>query len=125
MAQIGVFGSGTVGVAVGKGLQEMGNEVMFYDIERSRVRLLRRTGINITTHVELVILNLDFLFICVPTPNKNGTADLSAVMETVTSICNNLRRTKCYKVLVIKSTVVPISTENHRTHCREDYWSRF
>ena len=111
MARIVIVGSGVVGLAIGEGFEEMGNRVMFYDKEESRVQKLLNLGMNATMDLDLVVPKSDFSFICVPTPNKNGSIDLSAVKEAVASISIRLRRTKKYHLLVIKSTVVPTSTE--------------
>jgi len=111
MARIAIFGSGIVGESIGKGMKELGNSVVFYDIDRSRVHDLITAGINATSNLDSVIPKSDFSFICVPTPNRNMSIDLTHVKEAVASITGRLRRATKYHVLVIKSTVTPSSTE--------------
>lgn len=111
MAKVGIFGSGTVGLANGAGFKELGNDVLFYDIDRSRVRNLLNKGFNATSDLSQVVLRSDFSFVCVPTPNIDGSIDLTAVRKVVTGIANSLLGKHAYHVLVIKSTVVPTSTE--------------
>jgi UDPglucose 6-dehydrogenase len=106
-----IVGSGVVGLAIGAGLEEIGNRVVFYDREKSKVQELLNSGMNATMDLELAVPKSDFSFICVPTPNKNGSIDLSYVKEAVANVSINLRRSKKYHVIVIKSTIIPTSTE--------------
>jgi nucleotide sugar dehydrogenase len=64
-----------------------------------------------TADLDLVVSSSNFLFICVPTPNKNGSIDLTYVKDIVASATDRMRETAKYRVLVVKSTVTPTSTE--------------
>ncbi len=105
--KISILGSGFVGQAVGEGFMELGNEVIFYDITEKELP-------NFTTNLENVITNSDVCFICVPTPqDEEGRIDLNIIREVSEDIGKVLwkKRFEKYSVIVIKSTVVPGTTE--------------
>ncbi len=55
--------------------------------------------------------NSDISFLCVPTPTKNAKIDLSYVKAAAEGIGKILRYKDSYHVIVVKSTVVPTTTE--------------
>jgi len=99
-----IIGSGFVGMAVGKGLISLGNYVIFYDIEDKNLH-------NFTKDISYAIENSDISFICVPTPTAEGEIDLSCVKDAAENIGKALSEKSDYHVVVIKSTVVPRTTE--------------
>lgn len=112
MARISVIGSGVVGTAVGKGFKKLGNDVIFYDIEKNRVDQLRSKGFDATTDMEYAVKNSDITFVSVPTPTVDGKIDLSHVLSATKALALTLKTKDQYHVVVIKSTVVPTTTEN-------------
>ncbi len=55
----------------------------------------------------------DVVFICVGTPsNDDGSIDLSQVEECSIQIAERLKNSSKYKIIVVKSTVVPKTTKN-------------
>jgi UDPglucose 6-dehydrogenase len=102
--KISVIGSGWVGKAIGKGFAKLGYEVIFYDIVDKKLP-------NFTTDINYAIQNSDISFICVPTPTINEEIDLSYVKEASKNIGKALTSKKSYHVVVVKSTVVPSTTE--------------
>ena len=106
MAKISIIGSGFVGERVGRGLISLGHDVIFYDIVDKNLP-------NFTKDIDYAVENSDVSFICVPTPtSKNGEIDLSYIKEAAKNIGNALASRQDYHVVVIKSTVVPTTTEN-------------
>ena len=106
MKKISIIGSGWVGTAIGKGLIELGNEVFFYDI-------VDKNHPNFTKDINHAIENSNVSFICVPTPTReNGEIDLSYIKEATKNIGKALANKAEYHVVVVKSTVVPETTEN-------------
>ena len=105
MKKITVIGSGWVGIAIGKGFIEFGNEVIFYDVVDKDLP-------NFTKDINYAIENSDISFVCVPTPtSESGEIDLSYIKEATKSIGLALLKKDRYHLVVIKSTVVPGTTE--------------
>ena len=104
--KISIIGSGFVGTAIGKGLIELNNEVIFYDVVDKNLQ-------NFTKDINHAIENSVISFISVPTPtNENGEIDLSYIKEATKNIGMALSKKDDYHLVVVKSTVVPGSTEN-------------
>ncbi len=93
--KIGIVGVGMVGGALLKYLEKKNDiEILVYDKGQNKGSM---EDVN----------KADIVFVCVPTPykEKEGGFDLSYVKET----CKNLKKGK---VIIIKSTVLPQTTEN-------------
>ena len=104
--KVSIVGSGWVGTAIGKGLAKMGNYVIFHDIVDKELP-------NFTKNIEEAVKNSDISFICVPTPTKeDGEIDLSYVENASESIGNALAEKQNYHLVVVKSTVIPGTTES-------------
>jgi UDPglucose 6-dehydrogenase len=110
MARISILGSGVVGTIVGKGFEELGNEVIFYDVDEERVRELN-LRFNATTELSYAVRESDISFLCVPTPTKDGKIDLSFVKSITRDLARCFADKGDYHVVVVKSTVVPTTTE--------------
>ena len=98
--KIGIIGNGFVGSAIMHGFVLHADDIMIYDKDPKR-----------STHSFEDVANLsDVIFICVPTPMfESGECDLTIV----NSVAEDLSKYDCMqeKVVVIKSTVVPGTTE--------------
>jgi UDPglucose 6-dehydrogenase len=124
---VAVIGTGYVGLVVGAGLAEMGNDVICADIDDSKIALLNAGEVPIyepglepmvarnvedgrlrfTTDVGHAVRESDIIFIAVGTPEgENGTADLQHVLSVATAIG---RAMNGRKVVITKSTV-PVGT---------------
>lgn len=112
MAKISIIGSGYIGSLIGKGLKEDGNSVIFYDINLDQINKLKSEGHEATSDIEHAVKNSDISFICVPTPTKHGQIDLSYIKSAIENLSKQLKNKKIYHLVVIKSTVVPTTTEN-------------
>jgi len=112
MAKISILGSGVVGTIVGKGFRELGNEVIFYDVNKHRVKKLQKIGLNAATDINYSVQNSEISFLCVPTPTKNKKIDLSYVKSATKSLALSLSEKSGYHVVAVKSTVLPTTTEN-------------
>lgn len=111
MARISILGSGVVGTIVGKGFEKLGNEIKFYDINEERVKELCNLGLDATTNLSYVVHGSDISFLCVPTPTKNRKIDLTHVRSVTENLARCLKEKHDYHVVVVKSTVVPPTTE--------------
>jgi UDPglucose 6-dehydrogenase len=91
--KIGIVGVGMVGGSLQKYLQSKNRSMLLYD-----------SGKNIGSMEE--VNGADVIFVCVPTPfnKETNSFDLSYVEET----CQNI---KGDKIIIIKSTVLPGTTE--------------
>ena len=129
--EISVIGCGYVGLVTGLGFAELGNSVIFVDSDEFKLKLInalkppiyepgleelmRRNGgrFYATNDYQEAISNSEISFICVGTPSKeDGSIDLSHVKASARQIGESLRNKDGYHVVVVKSTVLPGTTEN-------------
>jgi UDPglucose 6-dehydrogenase len=108
---ISILGSGMVGISVGKGFLKSGNRVLFYDIDRGKIDELKSLGFNASDNLENSVLNSQFSFICVPTPTVKGKIDLHYVESVAEKVAKTLEKKNDYHIVVVKSTVLPTTTE--------------
>ena len=127
MMKITVIGTGYVGLVTGACLAEVGNNVLCFDIDLAKIRILNEGGIPIhepgllemvkrnveagrlhfTSDVDLAVQHGNLQFIAVGTPSdEDGSADMKYVVAAARNI--GVRMTD-YKVVVNKSTV-PVGT---------------
>lgn len=111
MARISIIGSGVVGTIIGSGFKKLGNEVTFYDVSEKRVQELRDLGFEATVNLAQAIQKSEVSFICVPTPTKDGKIDLSYIKSATENLAKCLKEKSDYHIVVVKSTVVPTTTE--------------
>lgn len=101
MNTIGIIGYGFVGEATAKGFaSNNSNQVFWYDKFKESPNTL-----------EEVVTNSEFIFICLPTPmfRDYSGQDISIVEGVIEEIAPKLKGTE--KVLIIKSTVLPGTTQ--------------
>ena len=98
--KIGIIGNGFVGSAIMHGFILHVDDIMIYDKNPKR-----------STHwMKELVYNSNVIFICVPTPMfESGECDLSIVESVTKELSQYSSISK--KVVVIKSTVVPGTTE--------------
>lgn len=129
--RISIIGTGYVGTVTGACFAHRGNEVTCVDIDPVRIEKINKgippiyeeglddllkehAGKNLkaTADYDYAIANTDISFICVPTPtDSSGKIDLRFIREASRSIGERLRKKNSYHVVVVKSTVVPETTE--------------
>lgn len=110
--KVGIVGSGVVGFATGNGLAMKGHSVLFNDVNAARVKSINEKGFSATTDVAQLVNISDVIFVCVPTPTVEGKIDLSYIKATAMTLGSALSGKHGYFVLVVKSSVVPTTTEN-------------
>jgi UDPglucose 6-dehydrogenase len=108
---ISILGCGVVGMTLGTGLLKLGHNVVFYDIDESKIQECRRNNLDATLSINEAIEKSDVSFICVPTPTNRGKIDLSYVRKIVKSLARALKSKQTYHLVVVKSTVTPMTTE--------------
>lgn len=109
---IGIVGSGVVGYATGSGLSKTGQSVMFFDVNGERVRWIRNNGFEATDDIRSLVQFADVIFVSVPTPTVNGKIDLSYMRSAIMNLGSAISGKKEYFTIVVKSSVVPMTTEN-------------
>jgi len=129
--KVATIGAGYVGLVTGACLADMGNEVTCVDILQEKVEMInqgktpiyeeglqeileRSIGKNLkaTTDLNTAIENSEISFICVGTPSDSeGRIDLQYVKSAAESLGKALASVDNHTV-VVKSTVVPGTTEN-------------
>jgi len=124
---IGVIGSGYVGLVVAACFAEMGNSVKCVDIDEFKIQQLKegiipiyepgldilvkenynKETLHFTTDIEAILSVSEIVFIAVGTPmREDGSADLKFVLQVAKSIGENMQH---HLVIVDKSTV-PVGT---------------
>jgi UDPglucose 6-dehydrogenase len=131
-AAVGIVGMGYMGLATGLGFAAHGLAVYGFDSKpevqiavargsapyheaglgkllRSQVRSHR---FRVLDSAEELVDRAQGIFLCVPTPSSpTGRIDLGPLTETAKTIGRALRSVSGYRLIVVKSTVVPGTTE--------------
>lgn len=129
-ARIAILGAGYVGLVTGACLATTGADVTCADTNAARTQaimrmeapfhelgldqLLRRTvgaGLRATTDLEEAVRRADVVMIAVGTPTSEGRIDLTQVRDACQQIGPLLKLASDYPVVVVKSTVVPGTTD--------------
>jgi len=112
MSDISIIGSGVVGEVIGAGFEKLGYYVIFYDIDQERVDELSERGLKSTSKIEEAINNSDVSFISVPTPTINNEMDDTNIFNAIIEIAHVLKKKADYHTVVVKSTVIPGTTDS-------------
>ena len=82
------------------------------DIDDERLKFIHnKTGFEITNDINEIVANCEIVFICVPTPTKNNIQVLDYIKNVTEEIGKNLAHNKSYKLIVVRSTVLPYTTK--------------
>ncbi len=129
--EVVVIGTGYVGLAIAC-LADFGHKVTMLGKQKEKAETINRGispiyepgleeilqrnikagRLNATTDYS-VVKDADVVFICVGTPSKeDGSIDLSQVESCATSVAEQLKISDIYKVIVVKSTVLPKTTKD-------------
>ena len=132
MGSVSIFGLGYVGSVSAACFASMGCKVIGVDVSRAKVEMLdsgrtpiieagmsdlvadaKKAGrLSATTDAIEAVLNSDVSFVCVGTPSlKNGKLDLSHIESVAREIAAAIRQKKSPHVFVLRSTVLPGTTE--------------
>lgn len=128
---ISVIGAGYVGLVTGACFAKLGHTVTCVDIDEQKVQQINsgsspiyeegldvlltiyKKNITATTKYDTAIMKSDITFICVGTPSrKDGSIDLTYVQEAATQVASVLKNKSGYHLVVMKSTVLPGTTQN-------------
>jgi len=128
---LSVIGTGYVGLVTGACFAKLGHHVTCVDIDQEKIRkinhgvspiyeegldsllLTYKDKIEATTDYSSALQKSDITFLCVGTPSlKNGTIDLTFIKESNKQIAAVLKNKNRYHLVVVKSTVLPGTTQN-------------
>lgn len=130
--RVSVIGTGYAGLSTGVALASRGHNVICMDIDENIIDKIkagispiyepgleehlkpavREDRLEATTKLEYAVRNSEVSFIAVPTPSKkDGSIDLKFIEDVSTEIGKVLKDKEGYHVVVVKSTVVPDTTE--------------
>jgi UDPglucose 6-dehydrogenase len=111
MSRIEIIGAGVVGQATGKGFAHFGHELTFRDINLDVLDLLKRQGYDTVHPGQVSRFKSDITMLCVSTPTVNGAIDLDPLRAACQTVAMTLRQDDEYRVVVVRSTVPPCTTE--------------
>ncbi len=127
-----VIGAGYVGLTIGVCLASKKHDVTCVDIMPEKVKkinngespiyeegleellknVLRKKSFRATTNLKKAVKDAKIVFICVGTPSrKDGSIKLNYIKKASEEL-NNVIRDEEYRIIVVKSTVVPGTTMN-------------
>ncbi len=130
---ISIFGLGYVGLVSAACLAEMGHHVIGVDINPAKVEMVnsgrtpiiearmsemvaentRACRLHATEDAAAAVLGSDISFLCVGTPSlPNGKLDPSHVHDVAREVGSSLKIKKSHHVVVLRSTVLPGTTES-------------
>jgi len=128
---ISIIGTGYVGSVTGACLADMGHHIIFVDKDLQKLEVIKsgknsifepgldqlivknKEKILTTTDIPDAVQNTVVTFICVGTPpREDGSSDMSQIEMVSQSIGKALRSGTKYRIIVIKSTVLPGTIEN-------------
>ena len=118
---LAVVGSGVVGQATGLGFVAHSRNVLFHDINETKLLNLNIKGHETTASVEEAVQNSEIVFVCVPTPTVGKKVDLSYLMVATRNIGKALRDAQNFPVIVFRSTVPPQTTRTQLVPLLERY----
>jgi len=126
-----VIGTGYVGLVSGVSLAKVGHDVTCVDINKSIVDSLNNSIPTIfekdldqllkdvidkkmfraTSDLSSALEKSDIVIVAVGTPSENGEIDLSFISHAATQIGSFIKTTKKFISVIIKSTVIPSTTD--------------
>ncbi len=107
-----VVGAGTVGRATGFGFASKGNQVSFFDPDPSVRARLEGHGYTVLSVFPDDLNEIDVVMVAVPTPTTNGRLDHTPILNASIQIGIGLKGCSDYKLVCVRSTVLPSTTRN-------------
>jgi len=130
--KIGIIGLGFVGLSFAAVLASKNYSIIGIDSDKEKVKKIKQGNVpffepnlnktlkkalakdlKISSNLSLIVEKCGLIFVTVGTPQlENGQINLSMIKSVVKEIAKNLSKTKNNPVIVIKSTVIPLTTKN-------------
>lgn len=134
---IGIIGTGYVGLVTGNCFASTGNKVWCVDIDENKINKLKQSictiyepgldklletnlkneSITFSTDLENCVKNCNIIFLCLPTPpDEDGSADLQYVMKMADTLGNLIVKNNITdKKIIINKSTVPVGTAEKTT----------
>ena len=131
--KIGVVGAGYVGLTTGICLASLKHKISIFDVDEEKLEQIRKKNLpffekGLEEILEKVVSTGDLIpqndinklvnetdgcFICVGTPTKNNSIDLTQIINSVKAITESIKdnQKKNYKI-IIRSTIIPNTSKN-------------
>ena len=129
--RVTIIGAGYVGLVTGAGLAKHRNKVTLVDIDEQRVGMINQAkapfyeeglepllqdsagrNLRATSDIKEAIIGVDVIFLCVQTSGQgDGMIDLTHIEQAASGIGKAFRGREGHPVIVVKSTVIPGTTE--------------
>ena len=131
--RIGIIGSGYVGLTTGICLASLEHEIFIYDLDEEKLEKIKEKKLPFfeqglekilekvisskkllpQNKIDDVVKETDGCFICVGTPTKNNSIDLSQIINSVNAVTESIKNNKKqnYK-LIIRSTITPNTSKD-------------
>src|SRR3990167_7671861 len=112
--KICIIGAGFVGQATGKGFLSKGLDVTFLDVAPEKVNKLKEEDLDayLLHEVSNGKFSFDISFITVPTPTVQGKFNNEYLKAASEYLGEKIKYLNKYHLVVVKSTVLPGTTEN-------------
>ena len=110
---IAVIAAGVVGKATGAGLASKGHDIVFYDLDKTRMAQLAVEGYETASTLREAVDQSSITMICAPTPTVNGSVDTRALLSISAEVGKVLREKRRYHLVVVRSTTPPGITRGH------------
>lgn len=142
--EISIIGTGYVGLVTGVCLAEYGHDVVLMDLDSEKIERINRgeptiheigleellqkhigKRLTATTDAQQAILATDLTFIVVGTPFNGQHIDLTYIRSASEMVGKALYLKRKYHVVVVKSTVVPGTTDKFMLPILEKYSRKF
>ena len=112
--KIGVIGSGYVGLTTGICLASLGHKIFIYDLDNGKLKkigerklpffekglqevldtVISSRGLVPENDLDNLVKETDGCFICVGTPTKNDSIDLSQIIDSINSVTESIKKNK-------------------------------
>jgi UDPglucose 6-dehydrogenase len=129
---VGIIGTGYVGLVSGITFAATGNRVFCLDIDEEKIEMLKKgispifePGLDVllkqvlnegmikfTCNLEETVIGCKLIFLCLPTPpNEDGSADLSRVLDVTEKIATIIKdKNITERKIIINKSTVPVGT---------------
>ena len=131
--KIGIIGSGYVGLTTGICLASLKHQIFIYDVDEKKLgeilegklpfferglgEILEKVSsteeFRPQNNLDDLIRETDGCFVCVGTPTKNNSIDLSQIINSINSITESIKKNnkRNYKI-IIRSTIIPNTSKD-------------
>ena len=131
--KIGIIGSGYVGLTTGICLASLKHQIFIYDVDEKKLgeilegklpfferglgeileKVSSTEGFRPQNNLDDLIRETDGCFVCVGTPTKNNSIDLSQIINSINSITESIKNNnkRNYKI-IIRSTIIPNTSKD-------------